>query len=84
MQRAKRAAPEFVDGEAQVVDAFAEETEWIRHDLEYVERRSFTLDAVDQYFERILVLPPDRRTPPPGHVLDRTPPLAILSRTGVL
>ena len=27
---------------------------------------SFTLDAVDQYFERILVLPPERRTPPPA------------------
>jgi maltose alpha-D-glucosyltransferase/alpha-amylase len=25
---------------------------------------SFTLDAVDQYFERILVIPADRRTPP--------------------
>jgi len=27
---------------------------------------TFTLDAVDQYFERILVLPPERRTPPPA------------------
>jgi len=26
---------------------------------------SFTLDAVDQYFERILVIPAERRTPPP-------------------
>jgi maltose alpha-D-glucosyltransferase/alpha-amylase len=27
---------------------------------------SFTLDAVDQYFERILVIPAERRTPPPS------------------
>jgi trehalose synthase-fused probable maltokinase len=34
---------------------------------------SFTLDAVDQYFERILVIPAERRTPPPvdgGGLLD--------------
>ena len=27
---------------------------------------TFTVDAVDQYFERILVLPPERRSPPPA------------------
>jgi trehalose synthase-fused probable maltokinase len=44
---------------------------------------TFTVDAVDQYFERILVLPPERRSPPPadrGSLLElaarETPPEA--------
>jgi X-Pro dipeptidyl-peptidase len=30
---AQRAAPEFIDGQAQVVEAFADSTQWIRHEL---------------------------------------------------
>ena len=38
---------------------------------------TFTVDAVDQYFERILVLPPERRTPP---VAERASLLELASR----
>ncbi len=38
---------------------------------------TFTVDAVDQYFERILVLPPERRSPPPA---DRGSLLELVGR----